>query len=208
MLFLLLTAAVVAGWTSGVDLLLTRDVQSMPWGPLQPALALADQWDGVRQMILAATVLLIVFAFDRRLGVQAVLCCGSGWAWYVLELWIGRPRPDSHLVHVVRHAGGSGYPSGHVIFYCWALAILALAISARLPRRIRFLPWVVAALALGVVSVGRIVYGEHWPSDVLGGLLLGSAWVLAVMYFGERWRQRQESRVVAVEEAELRKVRG
>jgi hypothetical protein len=43
---------------------------------------------------------------------------------------------------------------------------------------------------------------------VLGGLLLGSAWVLAVMYFGERWRQRQESRVVAVEEAELRKVRG
>ena len=193
-LFLILTAAVVAGLTNGTDLVLTHDLQSLSWGPLQPAFALADQWDGLRQVILASATILVVFALDRRLGLLALLCPGSDALWYVLELVIARPRPDGHLVHVVRHATGGTYPSGHAVYYLWALVMLALAITPRLPRRLRPLPWLAAAVTLALICAGRIVYGEHWPSDVFGGLLLGGAWTLAVLATGGsfspngRWR--------------------
>jgi undecaprenyl-diphosphatase len=193
-LFVILTAAVVAGLTNRTDLVLTRDLQSLPWGPLQPAFALADQWDGLRQVILGLLVVLAVFALDRRLGVLALFCPVSDALWYLLELVIARPRPDGHLVHVVRHAAGGTYPSGHAVYYFWALLMLALAITPRLPRLLRPLPWLLAAMTLALVCVGRIEYGEHWPSDVLGGLLLGGAWTLAVLAIGGsfspsgRWR--------------------
>lgn len=197
LLFLALTAAIVLGWTSGVDLAVTRTLQSTNWGPLQFAFAVSDQWDGPRQVILALAVVTIVFALDHRLGVLALLCTGSGGAWFLLELLIARPRPDSHLVHVVRHASGASYPSGHAVYYVWALVMLALVSSARLPHRLRFLPWLGAALALAVVCVGRVVEGEHWPTDVAGGLLLGGAWVLALLAAGRSLLIRRAQKAAA-----------
>jgi undecaprenyl-diphosphatase len=52
------------------------------------------------------------------------------------------------------------FPSGHV-------ARTALLVGvARVPR------WV-AVLAVGLMMVTRVYLAEHWPSDVLGGLVLG-----------------------------------
>ncbi len=110
-------------------------------------------------MLLGLAAVLIVFTLDRRLGILAMFCTGSDLAWYLLEQLIGRPRPDSQLVHVVRHASGGAYPSGHAVYYLWALVMLALALSRRLPARIRFLPWLVACVTMLLVCLGRIVYG-------------------------------------------------
>jgi membrane-associated phospholipid phosphatase len=33
--------------------------------------------------------------------------------------------------------------------------------------------WAAAALSLATVCIARIYLGEHWPSDVIGGLALG-----------------------------------
>ncbi len=71
------------------------------------------------------------------------------------------------------------YPSGHsqAGFTVWvALALVSLAV---LTGRMR---WLVALplLLLGpVIGLSRTVLGVHWPSDVLGGWLLGSAWMTA-----------------------------
>jgi membrane-associated phospholipid phosphatase len=186
-LFATLTAVVLMGWTYGVDLADTRSLQAVDWGPLQPAFSISDQWDGLRQVSIGVSVILVVFALDRRLGVAALLCAGSGGAWYLLELVTARPRPDAHLVHVVRHAAGGGYPSGHVVFYFWAFVMIAVALAMRLPRRLRFLPGVVAVAALSIVCLGRVVFGEHWPTDVAGGLLLGGAWILGVLWLQRAW---------------------
>ena len=194
-LFAALTAAVLMGLTNDVDLAETRALQAVDWGPLQPAFSMSDQWDGLRQVSIGLCVIVIVFALDRALGVAALLCSGSGGLWYLLELWTARPRPDEHLVHVVRHASGGGYPSGHVVFYFWALVMIALALAVRLPRRLRVLPGIVAIAALSIVCVGRVAFGEHWPSDIEGGLLLGGAWILGVLWLQRAWLQLKERRV-------------
>jgi undecaprenyl-diphosphatase len=186
-LFVALTTVVLMGFTNGVDLALTRGLQAVDWGPLQPTFWITDEWDGPRQVALGLSVVVIVFALDRGLGLTALLCAGSGALWYVIELLTARPRPSEHLVHVVRHASGGGYPSGHVVFYFWTLVMIALALAIRLPRGLRFLPAVGAVAGLSIICLGRVVYGEHWPSDVAGGLLLGGAWILGVFWLQRAW---------------------
>ncbi len=89
---------------------------------------------------------------------------------------IARPRPV--LPQPVAHAGGFSYPSGHTAgtsVLCVALLVLALPV---LKPRWRA-PWIViAALAIIAVAASRILLGVHYPSDVLGAALLGTACAL------------------------------
>jgi membrane-associated phospholipid phosphatase len=102
----------------------------------------------------------------------------SGGAYEVIELWARRPRPDAHLVHVVRHTTGWSFPSGHALFFCWFASYLLLILGRRLPRPIFVLGWFAQGAILALVAIGRVDMAEHWPSDVLAGLLLGAAWAL------------------------------
>lgn len=63
------------------------------------------------------------------------------------------------------------YPSGHMI----AFASVALALRIVLPRRMRGVFTVIAALVLCVVAFELVHYGWHRPSDVIGSLLLVTA---------------------------------
>ncbi len=97
---------------------------------------------------------------------------------------------DSLLVHVWNPPGGYSFPSGHVVHYtvlfgfaCYALLRLAHDVGTRpslMGRRARWLYLTVAlTLATLVVLVGpsRVYLGAHWPTDALGGYLLGALWL-------------------------------
>ena len=115
-----------------------------------------------------------------------VVAALSGAIYSITAMVINRPRPAAELVHVIRHTGSSSYPSGHVAFFSWFLALLILCLAAgRLPRPIVAFLWVIAALLLLAVCIGRIYLGEHWPSDVLGGLALGFGWMSLALSW--RW---------------------
>ena len=94
-------------------------------------------------------------------------------------MFVHRPRPDPALVHVIRHTDGWSFPSGHVIFFTWFVAyLLLILVRPHLPRRALIAGWVIAGIGLAFVAIGRIYTGEHWPSDVVAGLLLGGGWTL------------------------------
>jgi undecaprenyl-diphosphatase len=78
---------------------------------------------------------------------------------------VGRARPDGQSL---------GFPSGHVTaITVFAVIIIYLAARWGLPRHARL--GILAGLLVLVVFVGlaRIFLNAHWPSDVLGGVLLG-----------------------------------
>jgi undecaprenyl-diphosphatase len=93
----------------------------------------------------------------------------------VVARLVERPRPfvaDPGAVHLfAHHAADPGFPSDH------ATAAFAIGVALLLRRRV----WGIAVLvAATVLAVGRVAMGIHYPSDVLGGALLGTVVALAL----------------------------
>jgi len=93
---------------------------------------------------------------------------------------VGRPRP--HNVHIISpvHVGLHSFPSGHVshsvAFYGFVLMLLIAAHARVAPRErlaVRFLQGCCIFMIV-FIGISRVLEGQHWPSDVLGGYILGS----------------------------------
>jgi undecaprenyl-diphosphatase len=86
-----------------------------------------------------------------------------------------RPRPD--LWPRRGQYQWAAYPSGHAIV---GIAVY-FTITRVLYRELRWRwPFVVAVALLAVSLYSRLYLGVHWPTDVIGGLLLGVVWLMAV----------------------------
>jgi undecaprenyl-diphosphatase len=96
------------------------------------------------------------------------------------------PRPLV-VPHLVQSTGFS-YPSGHVFVATAAYGTLA-AIACRYVKRPegRLAIRVFCCIIVVLVALSRMYLGVHFPSDVLGGLLFGIAWLLVTSYW---WRTR------------------
>jgi membrane-associated phospholipid phosphatase len=159
------------------DVPIERFIQSLSWGPLVQVFTALDWVEGTRQQVLGVAGIALVAAVNWRAVPLMLFGALSGGIYTITAMLIDRPRPPAELVHVIRHTGSSSYPSGHVAFFCWFLILLVLCVVAgRLPRPFVVGAWVVALLVLTAVCIGRIYLGEHWPSDILGGLFLGLGW--------------------------------
>jgi membrane-associated phospholipid phosphatase len=152
-------------------------VQSINWGPLVWVFQRLDEIEGTKQQLVGVAGILLVAAVNWRAAPLMIVAALSGGIYTLTAMFINRPRPSADLVHVIRHTGASSYPSGHVAFFSWFLILLILCLAAgRLPKAIVAGLWVITALVLLAVCIGRIYLGEHWPSDVVGGLALGLGW--------------------------------
>lgn len=81
------------------------------------------------------------------------------------------------------HSEGHGWPSGHAsstVALYGALLLIALASGrpASPPARASLIAAVIRLLAL--IGVSRVVLGVHYPTDVIGGLLLAGPWLAAL----------------------------
>ena len=105
-----------------------------------------------------------------------------------LKALVSRPRPPEELVQVIEQAGGYSFPSGHVTHYVVFLGTLALILSASM--RPGLSRWLVQAGVLAVlvaIRLSRIYLGVHWPSDVVGGYVVGAAVVAGAFWVWRRW---------------------
>jgi undecaprenyl-diphosphatase len=106
-----------------------------------------------------------------------------------LKLAINRPRPSADLVHVLSPEQGNGLPSGHAFFAILILGLTAYFISINLKNRVlRML--VLAGLIVLILLVGtsRVYLGVHWPSDVIGGYLIGGVFLAGLIWFHRTWK--------------------
>lgn len=98
-----------------------------------------------------------------------------------------RPRPD--LVYLIERPLGPSFPSWHAASTFIIFAALMIIAAQRLRN-----PWLKYGaellLMFLLVSVGlsRIYLGVHYPSDIIGGWLLGAALIAFLYPFYERKR--------------------
>jgi undecaprenyl-diphosphatase len=159
------------------DVSLERSIQAVNWGPLVTAFNWFDWLEGPRQLYAGIGAIVLVAVINWKKAPLIAIGAASGPIYSIVQGIIQRPRPSADLVHVIRHTGSFSFPSGHVVFFSWVLVLLVVCLAVgRLPRPLLAVAWIAAALVLLVDCIGRIYLGEHWPSDVFGGLALGLGW--------------------------------
>lgn len=89
-----------------------------------------------------------------------------------------RPRPS--IVPRMGEAGGYSFPSGHMMGAVMVFGTLSIVLMHELHGRIRYLPPVVALLAVIAVGFSRIYLGVHYFTDVLGSVLVAGACLILV----------------------------
>lgn len=93
----------------------------------------------------------------------------------LLKIGFDRARPDL-VPHGMSVYTGS-FPSGHAMMAAVTYLTLAALLARTAEHRRQQLFLLLAAILLTIlVGISRVYLGVHWPSDVLGGWIAGSAW--------------------------------
>ena len=99
----------------------------------------------------------------------------------VTTLVVHRPRPN--VVRLDHAPPTSSFPSGHTaaaVALCGSIAALVFWHGARARLAVACLS---AAIVLPiVVAASRLYRGMHYPTDVIGGALLGFTWLRVALY--------------------------
>jgi membrane-associated phospholipid phosphatase len=98
---------------------------------------------------------------------------------YAIKVFIGRSRPE--LAGRLVNATGFSFPSGHsaAALVCFGMLAWLTCMTTR-NRMVRATAWVAAALITLAIGVSRAYLGVHYPSDVIGGWVLGGTWLAAL----------------------------
>ncbi|MBI3631146.1 MAG: phosphatase PAP2 family protein [Candidatus Sungbacteria bacterium] len=95
-----------------------------------------------------------------------------------IRLFYHRPRPFmAYQVRQLLSDNEWSFPSGHATFF------FAMATAVYLYNKKWGAGFFAAAL---LVSAGRVIAGIHYPSDILGGALIGAAVACFVFYAAEK----------------------
>jgi undecaprenyl-diphosphatase len=119
--------------------------------------------------LLPATLLLLVVSPQarRRWWLIALIMLGAPAIEHAAKVLVGRTRPQGSAM---------GFPSGHSTGAA-AFAVFAIYFAVKEGwGRMRRVSLTVTVLVLMIlVGIARMVLHAHWPSDVLGGFLLGGS---------------------------------
>jgi undecaprenyl-diphosphatase len=172
------------------------------------AVANALTWGGATVTTLPALFVVGMLAppgrrpIRDRLGAGALLAGLASlgvYAGLAVNGWVDRLRAP--VADWAGAASGPSYPSGHTTAATLFALSCAWALSSRArPGRSRRALWLGAACYAVVVGATRVWLGVHWPSDVLGGWLFGTAWftvTTAAVITAERAVSRRRGRRTA-----------
>lgn len=132
------------------------------------------------ETVVAAAALVVAATWwwgRRRLGAYVVAAvAGETLAFLLVTLLVERPRPPVPKLDVAPPT--SSFPSGHTaasVALYGSLAVVAWRLVR--PAVVRWAAVVGAVVIPVAVALSRLYRGMHWPSDLVGGALLGLVWL-------------------------------
>jgi undecaprenyl-diphosphatase len=125
----------------------------------------------------------------RLAAFLAVTALGSSLLNSIVKATVDRARP--HLPEAVATAHGTSFPSGHTQSAAVGCGILVLIFLPTVRRGHRRWLFVAAGIVVVVVGFSRIALGVHYLSDVVGGVTIGIAWLLAMTAAFSAWRREE-----------------
>ncbi|MGI0479786.1 phosphatase PAP2 family protein [Geminocystis sp. CENA526] len=131
-------------------------------------------------LLFLSPIILLLFSQTKRrlLTYLIVTIFSSAIVNLIIKIIIHRSRPQLWQSDYPFPSDFS-FPSGHAMgSITLALALLVVFWGSRY----QFLLWILAGIYVGSIAWTRLYLGVHFPSDIIGGWLLGIAWT-ALMTF-------------------------
>ncbi len=161
---------------------------------IRSATAVTRDHDGLRRLLVAwqwafqpvrvylvATVICLWVWFARHLRTRAwwaFLTMMVGWNLALdVKLLVARARPL--VAKPIEHAPGYSFPSGHVANIAIGSSAVVVLLWPLLGRGARWAAVVLGSALVIATALDRVFLGVHFPSDCVGGILLGCGLVLA-----------------------------
>lgn len=184
----LILLAIVAGAAFGLLAVWARFYSPAPWerGVLS-ALALGpDPWGDVMRLVnslgdlqlwavivgVGSIVIGVLRGFAA--AVLVALSFAADLAAFAVKIVVERARPETAVTEHFFGPDSFSFPSGHVVR---AVALAAVVVWLLAPISLRLRLAVGAGIAAWLVmGYARVSLGVHWPTDTIGGALLGVAW--------------------------------
>lgn len=145
---------------------------------------------GVLTLLTLATCVYLLLIHRSRAAVFMAIAVGSGWlVSHALKLGFDRPRPD-----LVPHGSivyTASFPSGHAMMSAVTYLTLAVLLGQAVSSWRLRLFFLLSAMSLTLLAgASRVYLGVHWPTDVVAGWAVGSAWA-GMCWLVERWLQER-----------------
>ena len=176
-----LAASAGRGGTTLFDARVREAVRSVS-SPLVTRLFLAITFLGSQACVLGISACFALAMFLKRRWEHALLIlitmAGAELWLSLLKSYFHRQRPEPFFgTHL---PPSYSFPSGHSLlsFCCYGL-LCALA-CRQLRCRSRWLIAISGAILVLAIGISRIYLGVHYPTDVIGGYLTGTAWLAAI----------------------------
>ncbi|MER5267873.1 phosphatase PAP2 family protein [Actinosynnema sp. NPDC002837] len=148
------------------------------WGLLLGALFALGTWPVIGAAVVACVLALATTRSWRPVLLVALGMLGEVTLFLITTAIVDRARPAAKLPDGLPPT--SSFPSGHVA----ASVVLGTSVAVLVVRCTRkWWRWAVVAIALAIpvaVAAQRLYTGVHYPTDLLGSLLLALPWVTAV----------------------------
>ncbi len=180
-----------------------------------------NQWFHVHETTAGLSAFNVI-TLGGTVGVGLVVVIVTGWLWwsgyrflsvawlatnvggviveYVLKTSVHRTRPQYAAAYL--HGHSYSFPSGHTMAstICYTMLAFIIGTLAHWPARRRAWLYVASTLVVFLIAFSRLYLGVHYPSDVLGGLAAGIAWLAACVgalnVVRGRWLDPMPARVV------------
>jgi undecaprenyl-diphosphatase len=142
-------------------------------------------WRALTAVAIAGAALFWLRGDGRAARILIAATLGAALVENLLKVAVRRPRPEPYFGTPL--PASYAFPSGHALDSLVVYGTLAVLVARHIERRAARL-WLLFGLVVlvGLIGVSRIYLGVHWPTDVLGGWVVGAAWLALVVAFTRR----------------------
>jgi undecaprenyl-diphosphatase len=128
--------------------------------------------------IVAVIIVVGRYQNDSRLVRGGILLILALLASNALKLILQRTRPDTYIPRLYH---SYSFPSGHAFATLVVLGLVAWLSWHHLTAPWGWIAGLVCVLLIGLVGISRVYLGAHYPTDVLGGWLIGALVLIGII---------------------------
>ena len=188
LMFLMLTILVKQGKMDHIDEVIFNQIIKLKSSGMTTFMNVVSTIASTKGVMAIVVVISIVLAIKKKFVpiIYLILGVGSGaGSMKVIKEIVRRPRPEWRF----------SFPSGHTISSYMLYGVIVLLILNNVDKKWKYPLSIFLMIFVVLIGISRIYLGVHYFSDVLGSILLGTAYLSIFNIFISKDHENDKNRI-------------